>query len=249
MLYKIWGRLLYDPATPDAVFKAEFIRRYSKEAAPLLEASALAGTTPLRLASSFDFTWDFTLYSEGFMALDKKSMNYISVDRQISQPPADPNYVSVTEYVKTLSSGGTFAKNRITPPVLIHMLERDCSKALSLVRPIKTTAASSLRYEVADVQTWANLGLYFAQKLKGAVALQSYRLTGDEKHKAAAQHLQKALTYWDTVIAITRPLYNDMPLVHYSESNDALRFHWEKLRPDVARDIEIAGKATVYTTN
>jgi hypothetical protein len=44
--------------------------------------------TPLRLASSFDFSWDFTLYSEGFMALQRGRMAYISVDRQIEQPPA-----------------------------------------------------------------------------------------------------------------------------------------------------------------
>jgi hypothetical protein len=60
-------------------------------------------------------------------------------------------------------------------------------------------------------------------------------------------HLQKALSWWDSIISITRPLYNDMPLVHYSQQggkenreNYYLTFHWEKLRADVARDIEIA---------
>jgi hypothetical protein len=45
-----------------------------------------------------------------------------------------------------------------------------------------------------------------------------------------------------------------MPLVHYSEENgkpwrenDHLRFHWEKLRPDVAKDIEFARTFTVDT--
>ena len=37
-----------------------------------LKRQALAGKTPLRLASSFDFTWDFSLYSEGFMALNRE---------------------------------------------------------------------------------------------------------------------------------------------------------------------------------
>jgi hypothetical protein len=56
------------------------------------------------------------------------------------------------------------------------------------------------------------------------------------------------------VISITRPLYNDMPLVHYSEQdgksweeNDHLRFHWENLRPEVAKDIEVAKNATAYS--
>jgi hypothetical protein len=36
-----------------------------------------------------------------------------------------------------------------------------------------------------------------------------------------------------------------MPLTHYSEEDDDRRFHWERLRSEVAKDIEIAKKATV----
>jgi hypothetical protein len=255
LFYKTWGRILYNPGTSDEVFKSEFISRYGKDAAPMYEASILAGTTPLRLASSFDFTWDFSLYSEGFLALnrDVKRVEYINVDWQIKQPPIDPDYVSVLEYVKTISDGGTFDKQKITPPILVSMLERDCSRALSLVRSIRTTGNASLHQEVSDIKVWANLGLYFAEKLKGAIALQTYRVKGGEENKIfAIKSLENALKFWDVVVSITRPLYNDMPLVHFSEQdgrswkeNDHLRFHWELLRPEVAKDIEIARAATV----
>jgi hypothetical protein len=257
LFYKLWGRLLYNPKTTDGIFRAEFIRRYGKKAAPLLEAYALAGSTPLRLASSFDFTWDFTLYSEGFMALDNttRKEEYISIDRLINQPPLDPGYVSVSDYVKTIATGGTFDTGKITQPILSGMLEQDCRKALELVKDINTSGNASLMYEMADVKVWANIGLHFAEKLKGAVALQTYRLKGGEQNKInAVKHLENALGYWDKVIDITRPIYNDMPLVHFSESNhknwkenDHLRFHWEKLRPDVARDIETAKNAKPFS--
>jgi hypothetical protein len=246
LFYKLWGRLLYNPATPDSVFRAEFTRRYGKGAGALLEAHALAGATPLRLASAFDFSWDFTLYSEGFMALQGGRMAYISVDRQIEQPPADPTYVSVAEYVKTLVAGGSFEAGRVTPPLLADRLEKDCNEALRLVKRIRVAGNPALQQEVADVRAWANLGLYFAAKLRGAVALQTYRLGGEPaRRQQAIRHLEKALGYWDAVVDVTRPLYNDMPLVHFSEQNDTLRFHWEKLRPDVAADVEIARKAEV----
>jgi hypothetical protein len=187
------------------------------------------------------------------MALNRdiKRVEYISVDWQIKQPPTDPDYVSVLEYVKTISSRGTFEKSKITPPVLIDMLEKDCHKALDLIKSIKTTTNSALHQETADVNVWANLGLYFAEKLKGAVALQTYRVKGDEENKRQAiKHLGNALKFWDAVIDITRPLYNEMPLVHLSEQdgkhwkeNDYLRFHWALLRPEVAKDIEIAENA------
>ncbi len=254
LFYKLWGRLLYDPATPDALFRAEFTRRYGKQGENLLEANSLAGKTPLRLASSFDFTWDFSLYSEGFMSLHDKTVDYITVDRQIDQPPTDPDYVSVADYIKTISSGGSFAAGKVTPPVLSAMLEKDCLKALELVKDIHAVNNNALMYEVADIQTWADLGLYFSEKLKGAVSLQLYRTKGGAQNKQdAIQHLEKALAFWDKVIAITRPIYNDMPLVHFTEQkgntkeqNEALRFHWEKLRSDVAKDVETARNAVVH---
>jgi hypothetical protein len=255
LFYKLWGRLLYNPDTSDEVFSAEFIRRYGKEAKMLFNAYALAGKTPLHLAASFDCTWDFTLYCEGFMALNPevRRVEYISVDRQINQLPLDTNYVSVPDYVKTIMLKESFDKEKITPPVLADMLERDCIKALDLVKDINTLKNTSLIFEVADVKAWANLGLYFSEKLRGAVALHMYRISGSEENKQnAITHLENALKFWDIVINITRPLYKDMPLVHYSEQNgkswkenDHLRFHWELLRPEVAKDIDIAKEAIV----
>ena len=103
------------------------------------------------------------------------------------------------------------------------MLEQDCRKALKLVQSINVSTNRSLKYEVADVQVWSNLGLHLAEKLKAAVALQTYRTTGQEaQKKAAVQHLKEALRYWDAVVAITKPLYNDMPLVHLTEQKGAI---------------------------
>ena len=98
LFYKLWGRLLYDPKTPDALFQAEFTRRYGKRGENLLRAYALASNTQMRLASLYDSRWDFTLYGEGMLALQGEHTNYIGVDALINQPTLDPAYVSVAEY-------------------------------------------------------------------------------------------------------------------------------------------------------
>jgi hypothetical protein len=249
LFYKLWGRLLYDPATPDAVFQAEFNRRYGPPGDHLLQAYALASATQLRLASLYDSRWDFTLYSEGFLALQGDHTRYISVDQLISQPTMDPAYVSVEEYVATRRQGGGFAADRITPPILIELLERDNREALRLVSGIETSGRPALRYEVADVQTWANLGLHLAEKLRGALALQEYRQNSDvRRQQAAIDHLQRALGHWDEVVRITRPLYRDMRLTHYNHNffvpNEDNLFHWALIRDEVARDVEIAREAS-----
>ena len=121
-------------------------------------------------------------------------------------------------------------------------------KALNMVRNIRTENNTSLMYEVADIKVWAYLGLHLAEKLEGAMELQKFYLKGDEvDRKKSVSHLEKALEMWDNVIEITRPLYRDMPLTHYNGSsfdrNDNNLFHWARIRPEVANDIEIAGKA------
>ncbi len=248
LFYALWGRLLYDPETPDSVFEAEFVRRYGDKARNLLQAYSLASATQLRLASLYDSKWDFTLYGEGFLALQDEHTKYISVDRLIAQPTMDPSYVSVREYVETIAKGGAFAEGRITPDKLIEMLERDNREALRLVQDIDVSGNTSLLYEVADVKTWAHLGLHLADKLRGAVALHTYRISGGEEQKqAAVEHLSRALAHWDEVVKITRPLYRDMPLTHYNHNafvaNDDNLFHWALVRDEVARDVEIARKS------
>ncbi len=251
LFYKLWGRLLYNPDTSDDIFQAEFNERYGSKGDNLLEAYALASSTQLRLASLYDSRWDFTLYGEGFMALIGDFTQYISVDQLIDHPTLDPDYVSVKDFVEKRTSGGSFGKDQITPPVLIDMLEEDAQKALGLVEDIDTENDASLMYEVADIKAWSYLGLHLAEKLQGAVALQTYRIKGGEENKQnAVDHLEKALDYWDKVIEITRPIYRDMPLTHYNGSshdrNEDNLFHWALIRPEVAQDIEIA-KDAIYS--
>ena len=106
LFYKLWGRLLYNPQTPDAVFQREFNRRYGPKGDNLLKAYALASSTQLRLASLYDSRWDFTLYSEGFLALQGEVTRYIGVDELIGHPTMAPEYVAVGNYVESARQGG-----------------------------------------------------------------------------------------------------------------------------------------------
>ena len=248
LFYKLWGRLLYDPATPDTVFQAEFNRRYGARGDNLLRAYALASATQLRLGSLYDSGWDFTLYGEGFLALQGERTRYIGVDEMIRHPTMDPDYVAVGDYVAGRANGVPFAAGKMTPPMLSEILQRENREALRLVENIDPAGNASLRYEVDDVRTWAYLGLHLAEKLSGAVALQQYRTAGGPAHqREAIEHLQRALVFWDKVIEITRPLYRDMPLTHYNgnshDANPDNLFHWALIRDEVARDVEIARTA------
>ncbi len=98
---------------------------------------------------------------------------------------------------------------------------------------------SSLAYEVADAQAWAYLSLYFAEKLRGAVAYHDLKTGGEAAFQATAvNHLTRALAHWDALIRVTKPIYAVMPLAQIHKVNRT--FHWKLLRPQVVRDLDLA---------
>lgn len=248
LFYMLWGRLLYNPATSDQVFADAFAQRYGPKGRNLLQAYGLASSTALRLASLFYSQWDHTLYSEGMMWLGGRTMAYIGVEALLKQKVLDPDYISVPDYVEAKQQGRSFAPSQVTPLALADRLDADCTAALRLVEKLDAGSDQALDQEIADVRAWAHLGRHLAAKLRGAVALHTYRTSGAPEMKArAVGHLQNALAEWDAVIAITTPRYKPMLLTHFTGQSSALNpdaeFHWSKLRADVARDVDLARAA------
>ncbi len=245
LYYMLWGRLLFDPNTPNAVFEAEFDRRFGRGSGTmLLEAYTLTSRMPLRLASFHGATWDFTLYSEGFCApaqsngLFDKASPFISIDELIDHRPLDPSYISIPDYVRGNLAGNALAASRIAPPALADALQRDGERAMRLIAELPHD--EKLEFECADIRAWAHLSLYFAQKLRGGVALESFRQRGDEKHRQeAVARLEAAAKQWDELVGVTEPIYREAPLVHMGDQ----KFHWANFREQVRRDIELAKKA------
>lgn len=246
LFYKLWGRLLYDPETPDSVFAADFTRRFGNAGAGLFRAYSRVSETPLLLARLYDSRWDFTLYAEGMLALQGETTKYIGVDALIEQPPLDPAYVSIKEFVR----GGTDTHHHTRPLAVADRLHANANEALALIKDIDLQRSPdvALRHEAADVAIWAHLALHLQAKVRGAVELQRFRTMGGEQHRQAAiRHLGDALAQWDEVIRISRPLYKDMRLTHYNhnafEANPHNLFHWALIRDEVAQDVEVARRA------
>lgn len=256
LFYQLWGRLLYDPNTPDAVFEAAFNNRYGGNTGnAILRAYAAASNMPLRLASFHGSTWDYTLYSEGFLApfaskgLHDTVSSFISIDELIDHITLDPNYVSIPDFVK----GTGRAKNNaaVTPLSLADSLERDSKTILDLVKQLRPGSSPALSCELDDLETWAYLSSYFAGKLRAGVALQTYRLTNKKAQQGKAiQLLTKCVDDWKKVSMITSDHYREVPYVDNHSSGgkaykDALRFSWSKYLPQVQRDIELAKKPAI----
>ena len=262
LFYKLWGRLLYDPQTPDAVFEIAFSIRYGEGTGEkLLKAYHLASQMPLRLASFHKATWDYTLYSEGFLApraspfgLHDEVSPFISIDEFIQHETLEPSYLSIPDYVKATIHQELISEEQVTPLALAEASENDSKAALALIDAMQQQTnqyTGTLVSELDDVAVWSYLGLYFANKLRAGVALEMFRKTGDaSQQQQAISWLEEGLKNWDKVIEYTQDRYRPVPHVSIAlEGNDAIpgytAFSWQFFRPQVERDIQMAKEAAV----
>lgn len=234
LFYKVWGQLLFDPDTPDRVFAEALEDRFpGVDGVQLLKAWKLASSCANRLASFYQATWDGTLYSEGFA---KQGGQLIGVEQLIKQPTLDDAmYISIGEYVNQ----GIDDPARINPLQLADQLQVDCQEAMRLAEANEhETASPTLKIELNDIVSWAWHGRYFAEKLRGGVALARYRKTKDEAYQqAAVTHLTEAQRCWLKLVEHVEK-YN-VPVMPYQFDRE---YSWRKQLPLVESDIEIASR-------
>jgi hypothetical protein len=243
LYYMLWGRLLYDPATSDDVFTSALAGRYGKqEGESLLKAYSLVCEMPRTLASFIRFTWDFTLYAEGFISTDRSEYNggkaFISLQDLLANPTSDPTYLSIRAYVDRVLSDQSL-DSYVTPLQAAAKLEMNAREALALLDSIPHSAPTTLDCEKADVEAWAHLSLYFSDKLRSGVCFETYLRTGDEAERSKAVEWLEAphaAGHWENLITVTKSHYVEQPLMHLGKTP----FTWELFRPNLAEDIAFA---------
>ncbi len=240
LFYKQWGRLLYDPSVPDKVFAHGFDSRHGgNDGAAMVKAYSLASQMPLRLASFFTSRWDFTLYSEGFYALP----DFITLERLINQKTLDPDYLDIKAHVNNVIAKRSTPAGKIDPIMLANNLEADAKVSLSQVASINAGSRQALQCEMEDIRAWSAMSLYFAAKLRGGVALQTFRRNGVAGEKVKAVDFMKtAAGHWKELVAITQAHYQPIPLVHFTENGvyQHKKFSWDLMLPAVTKDIAVA---------
>ncbi|MDR8391060.1 hypothetical protein NC796_07920 [Aliifodinibius sp. S!AR15-10] len=255
LFYKLWGRLLYNPETPDKVFESALANRFEEleSGKEMLRAYKLASRMPLRLASFHEATWDYTLYSEGFLAprssvgLHEEVSPFISINEFINHETLDSTYVSIPDYITSRIDGKKLPEYLVTPLELSDRSKEDSEEALRLVKSLRSSDmhfSSALECELDDIETWANLGLYLSDKLLAGVALEQFRRTGNkEQQEKAVQLLKRAATHWNKVVQITENHYHEVPYNPETPQLSDKLFSWKRFEDQVQRDIQIAKQA------
>ncbi|MBE0655201.1 MAG: hypothetical protein IH594_15475 [Bacteroidales bacterium] len=242
MYYKVMGRLLYNPNTTDEFFKNEFEQRFPGDGESLFKAQTKASKVPLVIASWQNGTWDFSLYSEGFLFStkidNKKVQKLIPLTDMADKAPMEPAYLSVADFLATEEN---VPDDKISPLHLADSLEKICNQALKDVKRIKPGNNVDLLYEVSDIKAWANLGIYFSNKLRAAVEFQRFKTSNDKQDlDKAVEWLTKATGSWHSLAEITKQVYKPVPLTHFCENDKEfpeIAFHWSIVEKQVIDEL------------
>ncbi len=220
LYYIQWGRLLYNPGISDAVFANGFNKRYPGNFGDeMVEAYKLSTRTTQRIAQFFEHTWDHSFYTEGLIG---NKRDFITVEEFINHTPIEPSFVKIKEYGD--GSGNFGAK--VTPLQVADELEEINRQAINIVNGINTSD-DILISEIDDVMAWAHLGLYFAKKIRTAVAL------NQDRNADAVTYIKEARQHWLDLIEVTED--------HYQPSHLAITggyFHWKYFRNYVDAEVD-----------
>jgi len=247
MYYKMWGRLLYNPTTPDSFFKNEFTHRFPKNGSQLFAAQKNASRVPLAVASYMDATWDFTLYSEGFAKLVTEDMGVIPLKTLARQRPLESSWVGVRDFIR---DGEEHVAGMVSPLELADSVENFSNQALAEVSELDEKRIGQnvdLLYEASDIKAWSYIGLYLANKLRAAFYYQKFKTSKDRTyHEQSVKWLEAATKDWEQLVAVTEKVYDPMPLMHHlgysysdtQQKNYDKEFHWKYHMDEVYKELE-----------
>lgn len=242
------GRLSYDPKLSNERVFALFSDHFDgmKCISDLYEATAAAGKIiPQVHKIYYQDNGDYTWFVEGSWS-HPSTFGYLDIKRWMKSNNTFPygDAMSIEEYAVRVSSGETVNSDKQTPVQVSEALKGYSQKVLQLTSSIRNDVKVEKKLDirgkdywnlVSDNEAMAYLGLYYSEKILGAVDLRIFNETKDETyHESSVAHLEKALEHWNEYAAIISRNYVPQQLSRVGY------FNVLEITKSVAEDIELA---------
>ena len=191
----IWGRLAYNPQTPDLLFKYHLKSKYPVASADELfvawskASSGIQKTTELMHE---DFDLDFKWYPEACLTYK----GFATVDLFAA---ADIGPGSLLCNIKNSAKDSCNGKK--SSYQLAAEIEANALSALNSVNKMNAEANTELGVAVNNIMAMSYLSLYYAEKIRGA----TYKLAGQTSSTTTA--LGKAYRWWMNYTNLMHEMY------------------------------------------
>jgi hypothetical protein len=246
--YMLWGRLSYNADEPDATWTAYFQRRFGAAGADVFEAIREASKI-VPLVTSYHWNYmNGDWYPEGSIgswntSYEQPRRNYRRVTMYhdirtwVFNNTIDSGYLNIPEFV----AGSRRATGPLEVAARLEEFGRKTLDGIAKARGRVERGSKEFACTDADMQAYGNLGLYYAEKLRGAAHLGLFLFSGKAtERQAAVERLHNAAGAWRSVVAATENHYIPHEIWLFGQ------FDWKRYLPDVDHDIVIAQEATAF---
>jgi hypothetical protein len=246
--FMLWGKLGYNPELPDDMFKRHFKARFGSKVGSRFYKATTHASHIFPLVTRFHWNymngdwyvegnvggWN-TGWGRGYNFRNSYS-KFHDVLEFIFNHTIDDDYQNIPQYVTSQLMLNKVAG--ITPLEVASKLERDARFALKQLETGEMSVAGSRGEFLStrdDLKMTAGMGLHYAEKIRGAVALCFYLATEDPAHqKKAVEHLSKALVQWKRVAEIAKANFIQHEIWLQGQ------FSWDMYTTNAEEDIDIA---------
>ncbi len=234
-LYMLWGRLSFDPTLSNNHFQHVLAARFPEVPADkMFKASQEASKVFPEITRFFWGDIDIRWFPEACKQRDR----FYTIHDFIMQTtmPGTPN-INIKVWRGLHLSGQEM--NGKTPFQVANSLEEYAVNTLNLVSELRKIDSDDkeLRLTLGDYETFAHLGNYYAEKIRGATYIALYDTTGNRAQQdSGIVHLEKALEHWKKYGTIYTQ-QNVQPVKYGRAGVVDIQGY---LNDEVAKDIEMA---------
>lgn len=228
-MYFIWGQLSYNINLNESYFINELKTHFNTEEEALLyeiwkHVSDIIPEVNCTHWHDFDFQW----YPEGCCMYEPETDKLVFADiNEFVACKSVPGgeYISVVDYCSGVVKEETI--EGINPLSMADSIWNHADKAMKGLIEIKrnTGIDRELKVTLDDIESLSYLGFYYSLKIKGAVSLCMYRLTGRKiLKKEAASLLSAASEYWKKYSVKSGNMYKPQVLTRLCGCVDVQKF-------------------------
>ena len=227
LFYLLWGRLSYDPGTPEAVWLDEFQRRFGAAARDVLEVYRAASGVLNEIVAAHMADPNMYIWPE----VNPGGL----IDAYIEVRPSDWRFVAtIPEAVEERLKGVASAKQ--TALETAARLREMATRIEQGIANVRARGPGSREWPASepDFRVLARLARYHAHKQVAAYELAwHYRVGDGAALKRARSELEAAQSVWEDLVRLTDGLYPDDMAFGPQDIG-----HWKDRLPYVRHDVQ-----------
>lgn len=211
--FMLWGRLSYDPVLPDVHFEQAFSARFpGADARRLYSVTTIASKIIPQTTRFFWQDTDLRWLPEACARYDREFGTHLYTVAEFMNGVTMPGakILNIRQWRYRLTNG--IAMEVMTPREVADALAGFANSALSLVHELRAVPTNvsnhELRQTIGDNEAMAHLGIYYAEKIRGACDLALFDASAaEEDRQSAIVRLELALAAWKRYAAVRDAQY------------------------------------------